>query len=70
MAAVAAAAVVVVVEGGILTQRLVEAAILRGKLGDSVLAGPPYDSFICHTVLLSIPLSASGMFMNISADMI
>lgn len=40
---------------------------LEGKLGDSVLAGLLYDSFICHIFLLSIPLSASGMFMNISA---
>lgn len=39
---------------------------LEGKLGDSVLAGLLYDSFICHIILLSIPLSASGMFMNIS----
>lgn len=39
---------------------------LEGILGDSVLAGPLYDSFICHIFLLSIPLSASGMFMNIS----
>lgn len=39
---------------------------LEGKLRDSVLAGLLYDSFICHIFLLSIPLSASGMFMNIS----
>lgn len=39
---------------------------LEGKLRDSVLAGPLYDSFICHIFLLSIPLSARGMFMNIS----
>lgn len=57
-------------EGGILTQRLVEAATLRGKVGDGVLAGPPCDSFICQPFLLSVPLSAAGMFMNISTDMI
>lgn len=39
---------------------------LEGKLRDSVLVGPLWDSFICHIFLLSIPLSASGMFMNIS----
>lgn len=43
---------------------------LRGKLRDSVLAGPPYDSFIRHTFLLSVPLSARGMFMNVSLRMI
>lgn len=46
------------------------AAALRGKVGDSVLAGPLYDSFICQPFLLSVPLSAGGMFMNISTDMI
>jgi len=39
---------------------------LEGKLRDNVLAGLLYDSFICHIFLLSIPLSAGGMFMNIS----
>lgn len=58
----------VVVGGGVHTQHLVEATILRGKLRDSVLAGLLYDSFICHTFLLSIPLSGRGMFMNISTE--
>lgn len=43
------------VQRGILTQHMFE-----GKLRDSVRSGPPLrDSFIRHTFLLSVPLSAS-----------